>query len=144
MLGQASMAGAEGSDLELGDVVLKNGKKVKIDTEEELKSYREGRDEGRPLDEALDHLGEEHPGYNLPDASILDNQEDINKLMAGEMREEVYVLVRAVDEEGKETGGYTRVLLRREGTHYKKVDEPFSKKDSTHLQPKDRIFLVKE
>jgi|GEM_PF-6126835 hypothetical protein len=120
-------------------------KKVKFPTEKDLQRFRKGQDQGEPLNELVRDLASkgEYAECSLPDESFLeelDEQEKIDKLMEGEPMEEGterYLVV------SNSEGGFTRVLFRCEGGHYKKQDRAFSEQKSGNLQPKDKIVLVK-
>jgi len=138
-------AGDINENLQVGDNIQLGSRKVRIATEEDLEMFRRGENAGESLDELMSKLERTYTvKYELPDEDSLredfQKPENIAKIMEGETRPEVYIVVRSSKTAGER--GYTRILLRREGNHYKVQDEPFSNKDSSKLQPKDKIILA--
>ncbi|MFA6257054.1 MAG: hypothetical protein WCT29_03280 [Candidatus Paceibacterota bacterium] len=124
-------------------------RKIKLNTLEKISHLmpQEGGGEGQSIQTALEHLGNDYSvqGYGLPDKSFVDDiskrPEDIKKIMEGEDREEVYLVIQDPDKPGE----YTRVFFKKEeGVYKRQPDAAFHDQTSSKLLKKDKILFMEQ
>ncbi len=132
--------------------VTLGSEKFTVVGEDHLEEFRTAVESGKAIDEVLSVLqrNSAYQDLDLPNEGFLSSlgkQSEIDALMEGETRPEVYIVVRT--SQSNEAGdpkaqGFTRVLLKFEDGHYVlKRDEDIKHKDSARLLPNDKLILMR-